>query len=190
MKKRNLIIPAFAVAVSFSLASQASADDYTFLPQEYGAYSQWQEGWQSTEVAYTTYSGVDYATSFTETSSDTTNTYPVGQCTWGVKELASWVGNYWGNAADWDDTALSLGYHVGTTPKVGAVIVWDDGAYGHVAYVTDVDENGNIQVLEANYGGSAEAASSNGIGNYRGWFNPTETSNGASISYIYPPDSN
>ena len=22
--------------------------------------------------------------------------YPVGQCTWGAKSLASWVGNYWG----------------------------------------------------------------------------------------------
>ncbi len=29
------------------------------------------------------------------------NTYPIGQCTWGVKELAPWVRNYWGNANQW-----------------------------------------------------------------------------------------
>ncbi len=27
---------------------------------------------------------------------DASNTYPVGQCTWGAKQVAPWVGNYWG----------------------------------------------------------------------------------------------
>ncbi len=31
----------------------------------------------------------------------TANTYPAGQCTWGAKEMAPWVGNYWGNGGDW-----------------------------------------------------------------------------------------
>ena len=29
------------------------------------------------------------------------NSYPVGQCTWGVKELAPWASNWWGNANTW-----------------------------------------------------------------------------------------
>src|SRR5699024_1533910 len=80
------------------------------------------------------------------------NTYPVGQCTWGVKSLASWVGNYWGNANQWVASAQAAGHSVGTTPKVGAVAVWPyDGGYGHVAYVSAVQSSTNIQVMEANY---------------------------------------
>ena len=112
------------------------------------------------------------------------NSYPWGQCTWGVKVLAPWVGNYWGNAAQWTASAASAGFRTGSAPVAGSVIVWNDGGYGHVAYVTDVREDGMIQVLEANHGGSADAADPRGIGNYRGWFNPH---NGiGSVSYIYP----
>lgn len=86
----------------------------------------------------------------------TSNTYPAGQCTWGAKEMAPWVGNYWGNAGDWAASAASLGYEVGTIPKVGAIAVWTDenGGYGHVAYVTDAATDGQIQVMESNYAGS------------------------------------
>ena len=112
------------------------------------------------------------------------NSYPWGQCTWGVKVLAPWVGNYWGNAAQWTASAASAGFRTGSAPVAGSVVVWNDGGYGHVAYVTDVREDGMIKVLEANYGGSADAADPRGIGNYRGWFNPH---NGiGSVSYIYP----
>ena len=112
------------------------------------------------------------------------NSYPWGQCTWGVKVLAPWVGNYWGNAAQWTASAASAGFRTGSAPVAGSVIVWNDGGYGHVAYVTDVREDGMIQVLESNYGGSAYAADPRGIGNYRGWFNPH---NGiGSVSYVYP----
>ena len=41
-----------------------------------------------------------------------------------------------------------------------------------------------IQVLEANHGGSADAADPRGIGNYRGWFNPQGIM--GSVSYVYP----
>lgn len=110
----------------------------------------------------------------------TANTYPVGQCTWGAKEAAPWVGNYWGNGGDWAASAAAQGYEVGTTPKVGAVIVWTDGGYGHVGVVTEVGENGLIQIVESNYNGNMVVA------NYRGLFNPLETGAGA-VSYIYPP---
>lgn len=110
---------------------------------------------QSTTTAAAT---VSYSTSG--------NTYPVGQCTWGVKSLASWVGNNWGNANQWGASAVAAGHSTGSTPAVGAVIVWpyDGGGYGHVAYVTSVSGS-NITVMESNYAGNMS------IGNYRGTFN-------------------
>ncbi len=110
----------------------------------------------------------------------TANTYPAGQCTWGAKEMAPWVGNYWGNGGDWAASAVALGYEVGTVPKVGAIAVWTDGGYGHVAYVTDVAADGQIQVMESNYSGAYYPS------NVRGFFDPTTTSEGT-VSYIYPP---
>ncbi|HFI0049051.1 TPA: CHAP domain-containing protein [Streptococcus suis] len=110
----------------------------------------------------------------------TVNTYPAGQCTWGAKEMAPWVGNYWGNGGNWAASAAALGYEVGTTPKVGAIAVWTDGGYGHVGVVTEVGENGLIQIVESNYNGNMTVA------NYRGFFNPLETGAGT-VSYIYPP---
>ncbi|MDE7505294.1 CHAP domain-containing protein, partial [Streptococcus agalactiae] len=111
-------------------------------------------------------------------SYDSSNTYPMGQCTWGAKSMASWVGNYWGNANQWGASARAAGYSVGTTPRVGAVAVWpyDGGGYGHVAVVTSVANNSSIQVMESNYAGNMS------IGNYRGSFNPSAS---GSVYYIY-----
>ena len=108
------------------------------------------------------------------------NSYPIGQCTWGVKELAPWASNWWGNANTWAIYASAQGYRVGDVPVVGAIAVWDGGEYGHVAYVTDVQSENSIQVLEANYDGSGTQP----IGNYRGWFNPTASR--GTVRYIYP----
>ena len=105
--------------------------------------------------------------------------YYVGECTWGVKSQVSWVGPYWGNAKQWVASARAEGFSVGTTPQVGAVAVWGGGAYGHVAVVTAVESSTNIQVSESNYMGRRY------IGNHRGWFNPTTTSEGT-VYYIYP----
>ena len=105
--------------------------------------------------------------------------YYVGECTWGVKSQVSWVGPYWGNANQWVASARAEGFSVGTTPQVGAVAVWGGGAYGHVAVVTAVESSTNIQVSESNYLGRRY------IGNHRGWFNPTTTSEGT-VYYIYP----
>ncbi|WP_159565227.1 peptidoglycan hydrolase PcsB [Streptococcus halichoeri] len=103
-------------------------------------------------------------------------TYPVGQCTWGVKSMAPWVGDYWGNGAQWANSARAAGFSVGSTPRVGAVAVWG-GGFGHVALVTSVESDSNIQVMESNYNGNQS------IGNYRGWFNPTSQ---GTVEYIYP----
>lgn len=106
------------------------------------------------------------------------STYPVGQCTWGVKTLAPWAGNYWGNGGQWAASAAAAGFRVGSQPQVGAIACWTDGGYGHVAVVTAVQSTTSIQVSEANYLGQQS------IGNYRGWFDPT-TAQGT-VSYIYP----
>lgn len=107
------------------------------------------------------------------------NTYPVGQCTWGVKSLAPWVGNNWGNGGQWAASAAAAGFSVGTTPVVGAVAVWTGGGYGHVAYVTAVESSTRILVMESNFNGNQY------IADHRGWFNPTSTYQGAAV-YIYP----
>ena len=106
------------------------------------------------------------------------STYPVGQCTWGVKTLAPWAGNYWGNGGQWAASAAAAGFRVGSQPQVGAIACWTDGGYGHVAVLTAVQSSTSIQVSEANYLGQQS------IGNYRGWFDPT-TAQGT-VSYIYP----
>ena len=113
------------------------------------------------------------------TYSTNASSYPVGECTWGVKTLAPWAGDYWGNGAQWATSAAAAGFRTGSTPQVGAIACWNDGGYGHVAVVTAVSSSTSIQVSESNYGGNRT------IGNKRGWFNPTTTSEGF-VTYIYP----
>ncbi|HFI0641900.1 TPA: LysM peptidoglycan-binding domain-containing protein [Streptococcus suis] len=103
--------------------------------------------------------------------------YPVGQCTWGVQKVSPWAGDWWGDAASWGANAARDGFRTGITPEVGSIISWNDGALGHVAYVTAVNEEGQIQVLEANYRGQQW------VDNFRGWFYPTDTA--GEITYIY-----
>lgn len=105
-------------------------------------------------------------------------TYPVGECTWGVKVVAPWAGPYWGNGGDWAASAAAAGFRTGKTPQVGAIASWNNGGYGHVAYVIAVESENRIQVLESNY-------YHRNIANQRGWFDPTTTSEGV-VTYIYP----
>ena len=113
------------------------------------------------------------------TYSTNASSYPTGECTWGAKTLAPWAGDYWGNGAQWATSAAAAGFRTGSTPQVGAIACWNDGGYGHVAVVTAVSSSTSIQVSESNYGGNRT------IGNKRGWFNPTTTSEGF-VTYIYP----
>ena len=113
------------------------------------------------------------------TYSTNASSYPTGECTWGAKTLAPWAGDYWGNGAQWATSAAAAGFRTGSTPQVGAIACWNDGGYGHVAVVTAVSSTTSIQVSESNYGGDRT------IGNKRGWFNPTTTSEGY-VTYIYP----
>ena len=63
------------------------------------------------------------------------------------------------NAEDFYDTAIAAGLKVGTTPKLGAIIVWAkgktwtsaDGA-GHVAVVEEIKIDGSIITSESGWG--------------------------------------
>ena len=160
------------------------------------AYKAKQESQQQTVVASgnTTFTAeVQAVSSSSESSSSYTpapvkhrptystnaSSYPTGECTWGAKTLAPWAGDYWGNGAQWATSAAAAGFRTGSTPQVGAIACWNDGGYGHVAVVTAVSSSTSIQVSESNYGGNRT------IGNKRGWFNPTTTSEGF-VTYIYP----
>ena len=107
------------------------------------------------------------------------NTYPIGECTWGAKELAPWAHNWWGNGGMWAVSARAAGFRTGNSPEVGAIACWDNGGYGHVALVTDVEHDQKIQIQEANYNGHRY------IDNFRGWFDPTNPVWGT-VTYIYP----
>lgn len=71
------------------------------------------------------------------------NTYAWGNCTYWVFAMRLWAGSpvptSWGNANTWDDRATAAGYVVDRTPAAGAVFQTDEGQWGHVAYVTNVD---------------------------------------------------
>ena len=110
------------------------------------------------------------------------NTYPWGQCTWYVKQVAPWAGNNWGNGGQWGYSAAAAGFRVDHSPAAGSIIVflpgqsvggqWTaDGAYGHVAYVESV--NGNSVTISQGGMGFSNPAGPN-----------TQTISGAG-SYIY-----
>lgn len=85
------------------------------------------------------------------------NSFPYGQCTWllAEKRCVPWRGN----AGTWAYQAQSYGYEIGYIPRVGAILVTQEGFYGHVSYVEIVNET-SIVVSEMNYVGW-------GIVNYR-----------------------
>lgn len=75
--------------------------------------------------------------------------FPVGWCTYYV---ATWRNVTWrGDAGWWYDNARAQGYAVGSTPKVGAIMVTWESYLGHVAYVEAVNADGSWTVSEMNY---------------------------------------
>ena len=162
-----------------SLAQEVSAVSTPFAPtpsEEVAPSSEPQEE-VSTPTPTSTVTPTVSITSRPRYNTDASS-YPMGECTWGAKTLAPWAGDYWGNGAQWATSAAAAGFRTGSTPQVGAIACWNDGGYGHVAVVTAVESNTRIQVSESNYGKKRY------IGNHRGWFNPTTTSEGF-VTYIY-----
>jgi LysM repeat protein len=75
--------------------------------------------------------------------------FPAGWCTWYVatKRNVTWRGD----AGYWYANAAAQGYPVGSTPKVGSIMVtWESWA-GHVAYVEAVNADGSWVVSEMNW---------------------------------------
>ena len=166
--------PAVSEVPAEQLAAASEAPESSEAPAEQPA--------ATSEAAPATSEAPAEQLAATSEAASTPNTYPVGQCTWGVKSLAPWAGNNWGNAKNWIASAQAAGHSVGTTPVAGAIAVWpnDGGGYGHVAYVTSASGVNSIQVMESNYAGNML------IGNYRGTFDPTSSAHGGSVFYIYP----
>ena len=166
--------PAASEVPAEQLAAASEAPESSEVPAEQPA--------ATSEAAPATSEAPAEQLAATSEAASTPNTYPVGQCTWGVKSLAPWAGNNWGNAKNWIASAQAAGHSVGTTPVAGAIAVWpnDGGGYGHVAYVTSASGVNSIQVMESNYAGNML------IGNYRGTFDPTSSAHGGSVYYIYP----
>jgi surface antigen len=78
--------------------------------------------------------------------------FPFGQCTFYVatKVNIPWRGDAW----SWYGSAQAAGWPVGTTPRVGAVMVtWENRVFGHVSYVESINADGSWWVSEMNYVG-------------------------------------
>lgn len=113
--------------------------------------------------------------------SSTANTYPWGQCTWGAKALTRENVNHLGNARDWLANARARGLPTGSTPRVGATVVYQPGvqgagSLGHVAHVVSVLSNGRFVVEEMNY---------RGFGGGFGTFSYRTSWTGWGVGFIY-----
>jgi surface antigen len=152
LSDENLIV----AGENLTLQAGAAATVAATTSSESDDYSNASTSVSSTTASVSTASSVSYSHS---DYSSQGNTYPVGQCTYYVKSVAPWVGNYWGNGGDWAGSAAAAGFRVDSTPEAGAVAVFAPSAqytaYGHVAYVESVNGDGTITVSEGNYGGKA-----------------------------------
>lgn len=80
------------------------------------------------------------------------NDMSYGQCTYWAKSKRPDLPTGLGNANTWYSRARSMGFAVGSTPRVGAVATTARGARGHVSIVEQI--NGNmIYVSEMNVHG-------------------------------------
>ncbi len=76
------------------------------------------------------------------------NGFPYGYCTYYV---ASQRPIPWrGNAGTWLSGARAAGFATGSVPKVGAIVVTSESAWGHVGMVTGVSES-EVTITEMNY---------------------------------------
>lgn len=91
------------------------------------------------------------------------NLYTAGQCTYYAFDKRPDLGNTWGNANNWASAAAQSGYTVNNKPSSGAVLQSTSGAYGHVAYVDNVNSDGSIEVSEMNYAGGVGVVSTRTI---------------------------
>lgn len=83
------------------------------------------------------------------------NLYTAGQCTWYVFDKraqdARTISTFWGDAKHWAGQASAAGFKVDNQPEKGAILQTVAGAYGHVAYVENVNSDGSLLVSEMNW---------------------------------------
>lgn len=80
----------------------------------------------------------------------TVNLYPKGQCTYYVKSKRVDIPNRMGNARYWFGGAKANGFKTGNQARIGAIMVTDEGPYGHVAIVEGF-KNGKMVISEMNF---------------------------------------
>lgn len=96
------------------------------------------------------------------------NGYDFGECTWYVATQIAVPAN-WGNAATWAAGARAAGWHVSSTPTVGAIAQnsWMAYGLGHVGIVDGVSSDGRqVLIREMNGAGGLDG---NGNQIYGGW---------------------
>jgi len=69
----------------------------------------------------------------------------------GVSFTNTMGGGRFGNAYNWDDNALALGWTVSSSPRPRSIAV-TNGGWGHVAFVESVNSDGSVNVSEFNFG--------------------------------------
>lgn len=63
---------------------------------------------------------------------------------------------WFGDASNWDNNAVKIGFSVDSNPRAGDIAVWeggykDAGEVGHVAYVESVNADGSVNFSEYNW---------------------------------------
>ena len=105
-----------------------------------------------------------YNYSTTEVSfSNSGNLYTSGQCTWYVYDKTGEKSDQHGECKYWATAAQAAGFTVNNTPEEGAIMQSSEGAFGHVAFVESVNNDGSITVSEMNYDGGPFAISTRTI---------------------------
>lgn len=76
------------------------------------------------------------------------DSFPYGQCTYYVasRRNVTWGGNAWA----WFENANGIRPE-GHVPVSGAIVVFHDGWFGHVAYVESVNPDGSFTISEMNF---------------------------------------
>lgn len=83
------------------------------------------------------------------------NSYDEGECTSYVFKLVkndlNKIENSWGDAEHWAERAEADGYTVNQNPETGSLLQTSRGEIGHVAYVTDINNDDSIEITEMNF---------------------------------------
>src|SRR5699024_9628163 len=97
------------------------------------------------------------------TTGSSSKLYTTGQCTYYIfdKKMkdGDLISSTWGNANQWTSKAEADGHTVNITAKESSILQSSACAFGHVAYVENVNSDGSIEVSEMNYQGEGVVSS-------------------------------